>query len=377
MASLSENKPFLHPLDIISFLMDSGGRTTNTELVQNFASHLQSQDEVAQTNRNILKSVTGHVATLRRQGSTKAAADKGGKMIVLRNRFQGRSAEDVWASLILSLSLDEISKLTPDNRSDKIEQNVDFKEEREHLMELSSEDGKEEGLAENKGLSDTNESNERDKEAFLDKEHSDSDVEFIETSQYDAFDRRIDVDERPVIRIEAPDEPDQDITSSKVEKFNKTRSVADLANSFNEIANTSLVSLVDHRQKKGEGGDEQRARRPRSTVEVSDKFSPLAKEDRAWLSAAMRTDYQTLARLARAQGHEIINTRDPATGYTALHWAAKKNNTDIVKLLAGTYEQVTGNGDLGINQLMIISEPKHSDSWRLHAPHAGRDVAEV
>ena len=43
---------------------------------------------------------------------SKAAADKGGKMIVLRNRFQGRSAEDVWASLILSLSLDEISKLT-------------------------------------------------------------------------------------------------------------------------------------------------------------------------------------------------------------------------------------------------------------------------
>ena len=373
MASLSENKPFLHPLDIISFLMDSGGRTTNTKLVQNFASYLQSQDEVAQTNRNILKSVTGHVATLRRQGSTKAAADRGGKMIVLRNRFQGRSAEDVWASLILSLSLDEISKLTPDN---KIAQNVDCKEEKEHRMEISSEDGKEEGLAENKELSDTNESNETDKEAFLDKDHSDSDVEFIETSQYDAFDRRIDVDEKPVIRIEAPDEPDQDIISSRVEKFNKTRSVADLANSFNEIASTSLVSLVDHQQKRGEGGEEQRARRPRSTVEVSDKFSPLAKEDRAWLSAAMRTDYQTLARLARAQGHEIINTRDPATGYTALHWAAKKNNTDIVKLLAGTYEQVFLLVKL-INNDYMISEPQHSDSWRLYAPHAGRDVAEV
>ena len=30
--------------------------------------------------------------------------------------------------------------------------------------------------------------------------------------------------------------------------------------------------------------------------------------------------------------------RDPATGYTGLHWAAKHGNTDIVKLLAGTYE---------------------------------------
>ena len=350
MASMSDLKPYMHPLDIISFLLDSGGRTTNTKLVQNFASFLQSQGEVAQRNKTILKSVTGHVASLRKQGSTKASEDKGGKMIVLKNRFQGRSAEDVWSSLILSLSLDEISKLTPDiklkEESINQKQHVNIKEEEEHLMEVSSEDGKasvEEKIDIRLIESDSNKNNEKDDEA-LDPDCSDDD-EFIETSQYDAFNRRLDVDEKPVIRIEAPDEPDQDICSSKskVEKFNKTRSVADLANSFNEIASTSLVSLVDHRQKSVEGDEEKRARRPRSTVEVSDKFSPLAKEGRAWLSAAMRTDYQTLARLARAQGHEIISTRDPATGYTALHWAAKKNNTDIVKLLAGTYEQVTND----------------------------------
>lgn len=342
----SDNKPFLHPLDIISFLLASGGRTTNTKLVQNFTSYLQSQDEVAQINRNILKSVSGHVATLRRQGSTKATEDRGGKMIVLRNRFQGRSAEDIWASLILSLSLDEISKLTPETRildkdeSVYQEQNVYSREEERHPMELSSEDGNEnEKNLIDKSDTDTHVSDEQDKEV---SDHEHEDDEFIETSQYDAFDRRIDVDEKPAIRIEAPDEPDQDtINRSRVEKFNKTRSVADLANSFNEIASTSLVSLVDHTQKRGEGGEERRARRPRSTVELGDKFRPLGKEDRAWLSAAMRTDYQTLARLARAQGTEIIDTRDPATGYTALHWAAKKNNTDIVKLLAGTYEQVT------------------------------------
>ena len=348
MASMSDIKPYIHPQDIISFLLDSGGRTTNTKLVQNFASYLQSQSEVAQSNKTILKSVTGHVASLRKQGSSKASEDKGGKMIVLKNRFQGRSAEDVWSSLILSLSLDEISKLTPDikHKEESInqEQHVNIKEE-EHLMEVSSEDGKaslEEKIETRLIESDSNNEGYEKDEDTLDPECS-GDDEFIETSQYDAFDRRLDVDEKPVIKVEAPDEPDQDISSSKtrVEKFNKTRSVADLANSFNEIASTSLVSLVDHRQKRGEGDEERRARRPRSTVEVGDKFNPLGKEDRAWLSAAMRTDYQTLARLARAQGHEIINIRDPATGYTALHWAAKKNNTDIVKLLAGTYEQVT------------------------------------
>ena len=46
---------------------------------------------------------------------------------------------------------------------------------------------------------------------------------------------------------------------------------------------------------------------PRIAASVSDSVSPLSKEGRAWLAAAMRGDYQTLARLARAHGQERVN----------------------------------------------------------------------
>ena len=50
---------FLHPMDIIKFLIDSSGRTTNTLLVKQFSDYLQGGDDMALTNKKILKSVTG------------------------------------------------------------------------------------------------------------------------------------------------------------------------------------------------------------------------------------------------------------------------------------------------------------------------------
>ena len=52
---------FLHPMDIIKFLIESSGRTTNTRLVKEFAQYLQGGDDMALTNKKILKSVTGKI----------------------------------------------------------------------------------------------------------------------------------------------------------------------------------------------------------------------------------------------------------------------------------------------------------------------------
>lgn len=34
---------------------------------------------------------------------------------------------------------------------------------------------------------------------------------------------------------------------------------------------------------------------------------------------------------------KLVRHRDLASGYTALHWAAKHGNNDMVKLIAGTF----------------------------------------
>ena len=67
--------------------------------------------------------------------------------------------------------------------------------------------------------------------------------------------------------------------------------------------------------------------------------------------------------LSRVQ--EIINTMDPATGYTALHWAARRKNTDMIKLLAGTYKQVPQSADvLFIRTYCQASESAHTQNTR-------------
>ena len=48
--------------------------------------------------------ISGHVATLRRQGSRVSQGEfGGGKIILLKNKFRGKSPEDIWSSLILTL----------------------------------------------------------------------------------------------------------------------------------------------------------------------------------------------------------------------------------------------------------------------------------
>ena len=66
------------------------------------------------------------------------------------------------------------------------------------------------------------------------------------------------------------------------------------------------MSLLDHLATAGPPSTAQhgggKRRRPHSDC---GQLAPLTKEGRAWLAAAMRGDYQTLARLARLQGEQI------------------------------------------------------------------------
>jgi len=50
-------------------------------------------------------------------------------------------------------------------------------------------------------------------------------------------------------------------------------------------------------------------------------YTPLDSSKRQWIVAASKNDEQTLKRLM-TNNPEIVRTRDPTTGYTALHWAA-------------------------------------------------------
>ena len=65
-------------------------------------------------------------------------------------------------------------------------------------------------------------------------------------------------------------------------------------------------------------------------------YAPLNDKTRAWILAAAKNDEDSLRRLLN-ENPEIYSTRDPSTGYTALHWAAKFGAEMLVHLLIGRY----------------------------------------
>ncbi|XP_043518438.1 ankyrin repeat domain-containing protein SOWAHC isoform X4 [Frieseomelitta varia] len=96
--------------------------------------------------------------------------------------------------------------------------------------------------------------------------------------------------------------------------------------------------------------------------------SQLDGKSREWLVRAAQGDYQALAKLA-AEEPRLTRLKDPTSSYTALHWAAKHGDENIVKLIAGTYKDYiksvneTSNG--GYTPLHIAMQFDHENIFNL------------
>uniref|UniRef100_A0A1A9ZQS3 ANK_REP_REGION domain-containing protein n=1 Tax=Glossina pallidipes TaxID=7398 RepID=A0A1A9ZQS3_GLOPL len=89
---------------------------------------------------------------------------------------------------------------------------------------------------------------------------------------------------------------------------------------------------------------------------------PKAKK---WIVAMATANYEELAKLA-SDWPELVKLRDPATGYSALHWAAKHGNEDMVNLIAGTYKaDVNGRTNGGYTPLHIAMQFDRSNVFHM------------
>ncbi|XP_034254629.1 ankyrin repeat domain-containing protein SOWAHC isoform X2 [Thrips palmi] len=89
----------------------------------------------------------------------------------------------------------------------------------------------------------------------------------------------------------------------------------------------------------------------------------LDPKSREWLVRASQCHYQILAKLS-AENPRLATFKDPTS--TALHWAAKHGNEDVIKLIAGTHQadvNVRSNG--GYTPLHIAMQFGHEDIHNL------------
>jgi len=315
------------------------------QLVKNFRTFLQESEgvsaEVVEINKSLLKIVTGHIANVRRQGTREISRNEsvdGGKIIIVKNKFKGKSADEIWSTLILSLPIDEINRMTPreTNIVNKEESTVAKKEEKTlddtnppisitHPAVVVSKPPSGKTLKKPVSKSVTIVDGPEDDEVF--KNTTNASIKQEYGSSEDLLSNNEECQKLFAEKTNNLQEPE-------VADTDKRKSVRDLKKAYDQYANESTVSLADHVAK--EVTPKTQARRPKSNN--FDKWKPLTREGHAWILSATRGDYQTLARLAKSDP-ELISCRDPATGYTALHWAAKHGHADIVKLLAGSYGQ--------------------------------------
>jgi len=138
----------------------------------------------------------------------------------------------------------------------------------------------------------------------------------------------------------------------QVEKAKQEKiSVKERTKTFNRMASegdvTGLVKpgikdlQIDNKKRKNSSraGRGTSSHRTESEVDSHDSssISTLDQAVKQWMVAAAKGDYHTLMKMLR-DDPRLSKAKDFTTGYTALHWAAKQGNLDLVKLLAGNYQ---------------------------------------
>jgi len=86
---------------------------------------------------------------------------------------------------------------------------------------------------------------------------------------------------------------------------------------------------------------------------------------KSWMVHTAKGDYQTAAKMLNEEP-KLARHKDFTSGYTGLHWAAKHNNTDMVKLLAGTYQaNVNARSHGGYTPLHIAAQSGNQEVFDL------------
>ncbi|XP_022832486.1 ankyrin repeat domain-containing protein SOWAHB isoform X2 [Spodoptera litura] len=143
----------------------------------------------------------------------------------------------------------------------------------------------------------------------------------------------------------------------------QTISVKERKQMFNRMASESDVLKTNKLggNLSSQGLDEE----DRVSLDQKSEADPLDSKQKQWILCAARGDYHALAKMCK-ENAKLVKTKDPFTGYTAMHWACKRGDENLVKLLGGVTRQVVNersNG--GYTPLHIAMQFRHENVYRL------------
>ncbi|XP_045490027.1 ankyrin repeat domain-containing protein SOWAHC [Pieris rapae] len=162
----------------------------------------------------------------------------------------------------------------------------------------------------------------------------------------------IDMNETPTLTSSQSDsmlvDSEQKISvKERKQMFNRMASESDVLKSNKSGNNTSSLD------------EEDRASLDHKETE------PLDTKQKQWILYAARGDYHVLAKMCK-ENSKLVKTKDPFTGYTAMHWACKRGDENLVKLLAGIHRHtVNERSNGGYTPLHIAMQFRRENVYRL------------
>ncbi|XP_041987182.1 ankyrin repeat domain-containing protein SOWAHB isoform X2 [Aricia agestis] len=160
-----------------------------------------------------------------------------------------------------------------------------------------------------------------------------------------------------------PNDTPPPLTTSKSEGMlvdNEQKiSVKERKQMFNRMASESDVIKSNKLSFNNSNADEE----DRASLEQKEN-DPLDSKQKQWILCAARGEYHSLAKMCK-ENPKLVRTKDPFTG-TAMHWACKRGDENLVKLLAGVHRHVVNersNG--GYTPLHIAMQFRHENVFKL------------
>ena len=154
----------------------------------------------------------------------------------------------------------------------------------------------------------------------------------------------------------------------RTKTFNRMASEVELINVLKDQNRNKSSSRKSSRSQRGSS-----SQRDEADSNDSSSIGTLDTVSKTWMLCAARCDYLSIVKLLR-DDPRLAKAKDFTNGYTALHWACKHGNLDLVKLLAGNYgANVNAKSHGGYTPLHLACQFGHQEVFDILVKAYGAD----
>jgi len=176
--------------------------------------------------------------------------------------------------------------------------------------------------------------------------------------------------------LEAKAKQEKISVKERTKTFNRMASEVDVTNLLkvaNNVSSTNNNIPNDKKRKNSRANRGSSSHRDDLDSHDSSSISTLDHVSKQWMVTAAKCDYICLVKMLR-DDPRLAKAKDFITGYTALHWAAKHGNLDLVKLLAGQYQvDVNVKSHGGYTPLHLSCQFSHQEVFDILVKAYGAD----